>query len=79
MNGEFLVERCSEFLREVDEQVEDVVLFVGQEKAFLQITGAAMEARCCLVVVLWDLEQLLKEHDDEFDHLLVLLRQLIFL
>ena len=38
-----------------------------------------MERLSCAVVVLWDLEQLLEEHDHKFDHLLVLLTALLLL
>ena len=49
------------------------MLFVGQEEALLKITRAALEARCCLVVILRDLEQLLEEDNYKLDHLLVFL------
>ena len=55
VDGQFFVQRLSEFLREVDQEVEHVVLFVSQQNALLEATLAALQALIGTVVVLWDL------------------------
>ena len=79
VDGQLFVERLCELLGEVDEQVEHVVVLVGQEDPLLEVSLAALEALGGAVVVFRDLEQLLEEHDHKFDHLLVLLAALLLL
>ena len=79
VDGQFFVQRLSEFLREVDQEVQHVMLFVCQQNALLEATLAALQALIGTVVVLWDLQELFKQYDDKLNHLLVLLRPLFFL
>ena len=79
VDSQFFVQRLSEFLRKIDQEVQHVMLFVRQENAFLEATMAALQALMCLVVVLGDLQELLEQYNDELNHLLVLLRAFFFL
>lgn len=73
MDCKFFVERLAEFLREVHEQVKHVVLLIRQQNALLKVSLASLQALQRSVVVLGDLQQLLEENDNQFDHLFVFL------
>ena len=73
MNRKFLVQSLTEFLREINEKVEYVVLFICQNETLLKVTSTAKDNLCCVFIMLRDLQELLKQHNDELDHLLVFL------
>ena len=55
------------------------MLLVGEKNALLEASLATLQALCSFIVILRDLQQLLKEHDYQFNHLFMLLRALLFL
>ena len=47
VDGQFFVQRLSEFLREINQEIQHVVLFVSQQNTLLEATLTSLQALIC--------------------------------
>ena len=72
MHADLLVESLSEVIAQIVEGVKNTFSLEHMKESLLEVLVGVLSVRLT-DLGLWDLQQLLEQHNDELDHLLVLL------